>query len=1116
MNNNVNPIIGSVVKVINEYFKSLDDEIDLKLNDNIQIILDDEEYNDGWYYGRNLRTNNIGLFPKCFTVPLNETQTDLDKKENIDSIENNTNIENVNMEKLPESNNTSILSNTKADTTDNDDRIRKTSLNNTVYSGNDSHGSNISLSRNKNISGSRRILSPLALNSSQSSITTPKGNDIYSNNNGSVSRNFSRALSSNSIKTPTSPQDAQDEVLIKELINQSDVNKLSNPAKHVQNWEPKDVAVYFYNKKIELDSALKFYDHKIDGKILLALELQDLKNELDILSFGTRYSINKEIEYLKQVNLHGKDFDSDYDASSFSPSVRSSRRSSLLLPAATVRKNSLPQSTNDSVTLGNTSMDGSNSINNSRKPTTGITGDQNGQLTRNGTQNYRSISTNKTNLQTPTSQTFNSNPVLRRATSSSSNIKKVVNKDLPSELNFESPRKAPKPPPGPSPVSNSLTKSPDVGNFYNSPLQNSNNHGDRIYSNSSNNNSASNMLKKSTSFLHRNLSFKSGPSNNSSRNVTPNVNANMPTFQQPSLLKSNSSFNNNNNLMKTPQRGGLKESKLETEFNVTPKLGSNNQQYPILEQSLFVDNNGGFDSVNSPIYQQPRNVSQKRSQPFGANIDFSQPPVSNRLQSDSRKPSFASSASSNASFSKKTTAAYNHKKSESGGSFLDLFNRLDSIQVGSGKSTPTIKQQNQFMPPGSSYGENYSSASNYSKSGSFADRGSSNYMPSENGRPTSSIYVHSRTNTNGTNYVNAFGHSRKQSFVPGGATAGSLTENADTSFSSSTDDYNGNDTGFVGGEYVDFDQANSIEFKDSDIINKINNANVSISKPPTAASTNLVDNKNVSSSSLSSTSNNNGNSSSKLKKFQTSAFKEGINSIPCKESMKTASMHGWMGKKNTNGGIKGINTWKRRYFLLHGTRLSYYVSPDDNKERGLIDITGYSVVPCNMLSDNNTDKLITLFSSSMSNKNKYFFKIVPPKPGSKKGVNFTQQKIYYFAVENQEDTRAWMNSLLKATIDLDTSVPIISSCDTPTISLDQAKVMLENARKELLAREREKNQHLHLSNNTILIQSPQKQEQTNQENFDINDGENDHNDDDDNNNEFSDNNRELSLDPLKQ
>lgn len=149
--------------------------------------------------------------------------------------------------------------------------------------------------------------------------------------------------------------------------------------------------------------------------------------------------------------------------------------------------------------------------------------------------------------------------------------------------------------------------------------------------------------------------------------------------------------------------------------------------------------------------------------------------------------------------------------------------------------------------------------------------------------------------------------------------------------------------------------------------------------------------------------------------------------------------------------MRGLNTWKRRYFVLTGTRLSYYADPDnDVKEKGIIDITGYSVLPVNVSADSNkNERLITFLSSTMSSKSNYFFKIVPPKPGSKKNANFTQQKTYYFSVETVDEIKMWMNAMLKATIDIDTSVPIISSCDIPTISLEEAQSMLEKARKDI-------------------------------------------------------------------
>lgn len=52
---------------VNQYSKRMEDELNMKPGDKIKVITDDGEYNDGWYYGRNLRTKEEGLYPAVFT-----------------------------------------------------------------------------------------------------------------------------------------------------------------------------------------------------------------------------------------------------------------------------------------------------------------------------------------------------------------------------------------------------------------------------------------------------------------------------------------------------------------------------------------------------------------------------------------------------------------------------------------------------------------------------------------------------------------------------------------------------------------------------------------------------------------------------------------------------------------------------------------------------------------------------------------------------------------------------------------------------------------------------------------------------------------------------------------
>ncbi|CEP60241.1 uncharacterized protein LALA0_S01e06216g [Lachancea lanzarotensis] len=200
-----------------------------------------------------------------------------------------------------------------------------------------------------------------------------------------------------------------------------------------------------------------------------------------------------------------------------------------------------------------------------------------------------------------------------------------------------------------------------------------------------------------------------------------------------------------------------------------------------------------------------------------------------------------------------------------------------------------------------------------------------------------------------------------------------------------------------------------------------------------------------------------------LSKMKTSAFVEGIRTISVMEAMTQSDCSGWMSKKGS--GAMGV--WRNRFFTLHGTRLSYFASTTDTRERGLIDITAHRVVPAK-----EDDKLVALYAAS-TGKGRYCFKLLPPQPGSKKGLTFTQPRVHYFAVDTKEEMRAWMAALIKATIDIDTSVPIISSCATPTVSLNKAQEMLSQAREE--SRQREEQRFLNEEDEDQLLWEQQQQ-----------------------------------------
>ncbi|KAF5109861.1 hypothetical protein DV454_004936 [Geotrichum candidum] len=172
-------------------------------------------------------------------------------------------------------------------------------------------------------------------------------------------------------------------------------------------------------------------------------------------------------------------------------------------------------------------------------------------------------------------------------------------------------------------------------------------------------------------------------------------------------------------------------------------------------------------------------------------------------------------------------------------------------------------------------------------------------------------------------------------------------------------------------------------------------------------------------------------------KQKTSAFQEGLNIVTPSEALKTASISGWMSKR----GSVSVGTWKARFFTLHGTRLSYFTSFSDTKEKGLIDVTSYRV----MAVGDTDDKFVGLYAASVG-AGRFCFKVVPPGPSALKGVVFTMPKVHYFAVDTREEMRAWMTAIMKATIDRDDRQPVVSSCATPTVPLAKAQELQAVAR----------------------------------------------------------------------
>lgn len=192
-------------------------------------------------------------------------------------------------------------------------------------------------------------------------------------------------------------------------------------------------------------------------------------------------------------------------------------------------------------------------------------------------------------------------------------------------------------------------------------------------------------------------------------------------------------------------------------------------------------------------------------------------------------------------------------------------------------------------------------------------------------------------------------------------------------------------------------------------------------------------------------------------KKETSAYVRGLRKISPAEARKDCDHSGWMKKKSSSL----VTTWKPRLFVLRGRRLSYYYSEADTEERGIIDISGHKVLVANQ------DPITTLHATitragaspapasaaaptttsapgtpSNSGMAPFYFKLVPPRAGLSRAVQFTKPTVHYFQVDSLAEGRKWMGEMMKATIEHD-----LSSFETTnrqkTISLATAQ-----ARKE--------------------------------------------------------------------
>lgn len=196
-------------------------------------------------------------------------------------------------------------------------------------------------------------------------------------------------------------------------------------------------------------------------------------------------------------------------------------------------------------------------------------------------------------------------------------------------------------------------------------------------------------------------------------------------------------------------------------------------------------------------------------------------------------------------------------------------------------------------------------------------------------------------------------------------------------------------------------------------------------------------------------------------KKDTSAYTKGLEKTSPAEQRVVCDYSGWMRKKSSSL----MTTWKPRLFFLRGRRLSYYYSENDTEERGVIDISSHKVLRADQDPITNLHATITgsastpivqsipTASSNAGSSNArgrtapagmpFMFKLIPPKAGLSRAVQFTKPTIHYFQVNSVHDGRKWMAALMKATIEYDPTFGLETTNKQKTISLAKAR-----ARKE--------------------------------------------------------------------
>ncbi|ORZ09309.1 hypothetical protein BCR42DRAFT_470656 [Absidia repens] len=133
-----------------------------------------------------------------------------------------------------------------------------------------------------------------------------------------------------------------------------------------------------------------------------------------------------------------------------------------------------------------------------------------------------------------------------------------------------------------------------------------------------------------------------------------------------------------------------------------------------------------------------------------------------------------------------------------------------------------------------------------------------------------------------------------------------------------------------------------------------------------------------------------------------------MESSDSQEDCVAPDMEGWLYKQGDK-----YKTWNKRWFVLKGNNLFYFKSPKDVRMKGIINLRGYRMV---------CDETICV--------GQYSFK-----------AQHEKERTFYFYADSDLSMKAWIQSLIKATISRDFTAPVVSSSTIPTVTLDMARRM---------------------------------------------------------------------------